>query len=246
MQQLDMFAEPKPAPLPPDPLIARLVDAGFAHNEYHLSLNRAIQVSFGDLPSRLFNFPIEFVERRRQTDGQSKLWLRHPDFEGFPELDAIEDATGTRPVWQPLDEFGRKRDIGPFWHAIDLLTDEHFQAMLETRNFTDESAVLNGLRFHMDYGGLSIKNARCVLAEFECAEPQDRSAAFLRSDSVRVTEAQQGKFVGMWSRNEQSVWAAIHGLEDGLFKRDRNGFLRFSSAFLAEKEESLSKARAAA
>lgn len=69
-----------------------------------------------------------------------------------------------------------------------------------------------------------------------CEEPEDRSAAFLRSNAVRVTEAMQGKFVGMWSKDEQSVWAAIHGLEDGLFIRDRGGSLRFSKAFLAEKE----------
>lgn len=239
--QLDMFAPPAAAApvapaLEPDPVADAILGHGYARNRFLLDLNRVIDVTYGELPSRLFQHPIEFVDRDRQRDGKSKLWLRHPDFEGLPILDVIEREVGTRPVWSPVDEFGRERNHGQFWHAIDLLTDEHFRAMLDTRNFTDKSSVIIGLRYHMDYGGLSIANARTVLAEYGCAEPDDRSERFLSSDAVRVTNAQQGKFVGMWTRDEQSVWAAIHGLESKRFKRDKNGHLRFSPAFLAEKE----------
>jgi len=236
--QFDLFtpSPPPPAVYIPDPVADAIIGHGYAHNQFLLSLNRWIDVSYGDLPSRLFKHPIEFVDRDRQEDGKSKLWLRHPDFEGSPFLDTIEKQVGTRPYWSPLDEFGRDRNIGTFWHAIDLLTDEYFRAMLATRNFTDWQSVINGLRYRMNYGGLSIENARIVLAEYESAEPEDRSADFLHSDAVRVANCQQGKFVGMWTEDEQSVWAAIHGLEDKKFKRDRNGHLRFSPAFLEEKE----------
>ena len=236
--QLDMFAPP-PAPKPvyvPDPVAESIIGNDYSHNDFLLNLNRWIDVSYGDLPSRLFQHPIEFVNRDRQKDGKSKLWLRHPDFEGSPFLDKIEQQVGTRPYWAPVDEFGRDRNIGTFWHAVDLLTDEHFRAMLETRNFTDKQSVINGLRYHMDYGGLSIANARIVLAEYDCHEPDDRSEAFLRSDEVKVMHTSVGKGVGIWTKDERSVWAAIHGLESKRFKRGRDGFLRFSPAFLAEKE----------
>jgi len=237
--QLDLFAPPPPihVEIGTDPLVTALIKHGYAHNEYLLDINHSINVeAFSDLPSRLFQFPIEFVDRSRQEDGESKLWLRHPDLTGMTFVSRIERDTGVRPVWAPVDEFGRERRQGAFWHAIDLLTDEHFRGMLDTRNFTDWPMVINGLRYHMDYGGLSIAHARIVLSEYRSIEPEDRSAAFLKSDAVRVTNAQQGKFVGMWTEDERSVWAAIHGLEDGFFKRDRNGHLRFSPAFLAEKE----------
>jgi len=67
-------------------------------------------------------------------------------------------------------------------------------------------------------------------------EPADRSEAFLRSPECRVTECSGGKFVGIWTKDERGAWAAIHGLEAKLFRRDQNGHLRFSKAFLAEKE----------
>lgn len=242
MKQLDLFAPP-PAPPPvyiepePDPLVQALIETGYASNAYPLDINRSISIECGDLPSRLFQFPIEFVDRSRQEDGESKLWLQHPDLARMEFVVRIERDTECRPVWSPVDEFGRERRRGAFWHAIDLLTDEHFRGMLDTRNFTDWSMVINGLRYHMDYGGLSTANARVVLAEYECAEPGDRSEAFLHSDAVRVTNCQQGKFVGMRTEDEQSVWAAIHGIEDKKFKRDRNGHLRFSPAFLEEKEK---------
>ena len=246
--QLDLFAEVSVAVVSQpeiDPLAERIIKSGLAHNEYLLDLNRSIRAHYGDLPSRLFSSPIEFVDRRRQKNGISKLWLRHPDFAEMAGTDEIEKLTGVRPIWQPLDEFGRDRNIGAFWHAIDLLNDEHFQDMLDTRNFTDKPMVINGLRYHMDYGGLSIANARTVLCEYACKEPEDGSEAFLTSDAVRVTDCQQGKFVGMWTKDEQSVWAAIHGLERGHFKRDRSGHLRFSPTFLAEKTEAQIDRRAA-
>lgn len=243
--QLDFFAEPPPpnlGPVPhvPDPLVDSLVTSGIAPNEYLLTINRSIFFpAVMGLPSRLFRFPIEFVDRARREDGKSALLLNHPDLARMPFVGEIEERTGVRPVWEATDEFGRERDRYSWCHALDLLTDEHWKDLLATRNFTTRNGIVSGLKYHADYGGLSTVNMRSVLAEIEEPEPDDMSAAYLASDQVKITNAAQGQFVGFArdTENAVSIWAAIHGLEAKKFKRDKSGFLRFSPAFLAEKLE---------
>lgn len=238
--QLDLFAAPvaPPAIVESDPLVDRLIEAGVAPNEYLLSINRAIHVAACDLPSRLFQWPIEFVDRSRRDDGHSVLLLNHPDLAGMAFVDEIEKRTGVRPHWEPTDEFGRDRgERHRYSHALDLLTDEHWRDLLATRNFTDRAGIVAGLKYHADYGGLGTDAMRAMLAETDEPEPDDRSAAYLASERVHVTNAQQGKFVGFDPApgSAASVWAAVHGLEARKFIRDRSGFLRFSAAFLTEK-----------
>lgn len=241
--QLDLFVEP-PAPpvapveIEPDPLVDRLVGRGLVANSFLLSLNQAMGIPAMDLPSRLFQWPVEFVDRKRRDDGQSVLLLNHPDLAGMPFLEEIEARAGVRPHWEPTDEYGRDRgERHRYFHALDLLTDEHWLDLLRTRNFTDRSGIVAGLKYHADYGGLSIASMRSVLVEIGETEPDDKSTAYLSSDCVRVTNAQQGQFVGFAHDrgNTASVWAAVHGLEAKKFKRDKSGYLRFASAFLEEK-----------
>lgn len=238
--QLDMFAAPPTVAIEikPDPLVEKLIASGLVHNEYLLNLNASLSVARDDLPSRLFQFPVEFVARDDDDDeSESRLLLRHPDLASLPFVDEIEAKTGYRPVWEPLDEFGRDRGSNwRYFHAVDLLTDEHWRDLIETRNFTDNKAIALALCFHADYGRLSNANMRSVLAEVGSKEPNDRSTAYLNSTHVRIMNCQQGKFVGFQTRDHRAVWAAIHGLEDGLFKRDRSGHLRFAPAFLSQKE----------
>src|SRR5690606_30888370 len=110
-----------------------------------------------------------------------------------------------------------------WFHALDLLTDEHWQDLLRTRNFTDRDGIVGGLSYHATYGGLNTANMRAVLAEIGEAEPDDKSEAFLASDDCRVTEALQGKFVGFRHSpgGAAHIWATVHGLEAKKFKRDR-------------------------
>jgi hypothetical protein len=239
--QLDLFAAPPPpGPLPhvPDPLVDRLVSSDMAANHYLLTINRTINCPAMDLPSRLFQWPVEFVDRSRRDDGKSALLLNHPDLADLPFVDEIERRSGQRPVWEAEDEYGRDRGQRYRWgHALDLLTDEHWQDLLRTRNFTDRDGIVCGLSYHATYGGLSTANMRSVLAEIAEVEPGDKSAAYLASDDCLVTEALQGKFVGF--RHDKGgtahIWATIHGLEAKKFKRDGSGYLRFAPAFLAEK-----------
>lgn len=245
MLQLDLFAEPPPPPvapvaIEPDALAERIIAAGLAHNGFLLSLNRAINISAMDLPSRMMQWPVEFMDRSRRENGESALLLRHPDFADFPFVDQIEAAIGVRPSWEPEDEFGRERGSNHrYFHALDLLTDQHWTDLLATVNFTDRNAIVSGLKFHAEYGGLSIANTRSVLAEIGEHEPADRSAAYLASDRLRITNALQGQFPRFDhdSGSAQSVWATIHGLEDKKFRREKSGWLRFAPAFLKEKIE---------
>lgn len=241
--QLDLFAEPPVPPVLPveretDPLVEQLVAGGLAPNEYLLNMNRALYCPPAmDLPSRLFQWPVEFVDRSRREDGKSALLLNHPAFDGMPFVDEIEARCGVRPIWEDRDEFGRERiSRYQYFHAMDLLTDEHWSDMLRTRHFCSEKAITNGLCYRATYGGLSTDNMRSVLAAINAAEPSDQSSAYLASDAVRVTEALQGIFVGLtdWS-SVDAVWATVHGLESKKLKRDKSGHLRFSPAFLAEK-----------
>lgn len=242
--QLDLFAAPPPpvlGPLPhvPDPLVDRLVSSDMAPNEYLLTINRALNCpAVMDLPSRLFQWPVEFVDRSRREDGQSALLLNHPDLADLPFVEEIERRAGQRPVWEAEDEYGRDRgERYRYGHALDLLTDDHWLDLLRTRNFTDRDGIVCGLSYHATYGGLSTANMRSVLAEIDDAEPDDLSEAYLASDDCRVTEALQGKFVGF--RHDKGgtahIWATVHGIEAKKFKRDKSGYLRFAPAFLAEK-----------
>lgn len=226
--QPDLFASPPPVVLPPDPLAQRIVDRGLVANDYLLRLNQSITKPVQDLPSRLFQFPVEFIDRERRKDGKSALLLRHPDLAAFPFVDEIERESGERPVWEPEDEFGRDRGASwRYYHALDLLTDEHWKDLIATENFTDQEAIVIGLAFRRDYGGLSNANTRTMLAHIGSEEPSDKSAGYLAAN-VSSVQMLQGEYVKFGTRDESSIWAGVHGLENKTFKRDRNGHLRFS------------------
>ena len=245
MQQLSMFdlMIPPPPPVialerPVDEAKARILSSGLAHNEYMMSLGSALRVKLiNDWPSRMFKFPTEYVDGADREDGQTTILLNHPEFAEYAFVDECEQRCGIRPVWEPFDKFGRDRGARHrYFHAIDMMTDEHWQILLDTINFTDRSAMIGALRYHADYGGISIKNMRSILDFMGMEEPADRSEAFLHSSECRVTECSGGKFVGIWAKDERGAWAAIHGLEAKLFRRDQSGHLRFSKDFLAQKE----------
>lgn len=242
MMQLDLFPERSAVVEESEPVVDRvaavLISSGLIDNEVVLGLGASLgcHPDADRLPSRLYAFPIEFVGVSARRDDSCALLLRHPALADMPLCGEIEKRTGLRPVWEPFDHYGREREQGAFWHAIDLMSDEHVDGFLETRHLSSERMIVNALCYAMDYGGLSTSNARRVLNACEIAEPGDQSTAFLASDQVYVTSTQQGAFVGMRRRDEAAVWGAIHGLEAKRFKRDRAGHLRFSTPFLTEKQ----------
>lgn len=113
MQQLSMFdlmAPPPPAssPRPVDHVKERILASGLVQNEYLLTLGSSPRVKpISDLPSRMFQFPTEYVDGVNRDDGQTAILLNHPDLATFPFVDEVESAVGIRPIWEPLDRFGR-------------------------------------------------------------------------------------------------------------------------------------------
>jgi len=84
---------PPPPPPKPDPTADALIAHGFAHNAGLLDINGSLQVRGEvelpypwNLPSRLFQFPIEVT--RQKEDGTRTISLRHPSLAEHREFAA--------------------------------------------------------------------------------------------------------------------------------------------------------------
>lgn len=226
MQQLSMFDLMMPPPPPPaiDQVRLAVISSGLVPNEYILDLNGGI-TNHRDtsLPSRLFQFPVSVVKGIEATGGQSVILMRHPllreDEDVAAFLDDIECRTGFRPEWR--QEFANHRYVhsATWWHAIDLGTNEHWKDLLRTSQFTEQDAILKAVQLHVEWGSLSIKNARAILDGFGCIEPQDRSRASLLGDGIWPGRTSSGIAPNIKYQGETGVWVVIHGIEDGWFKR---------------------------
>ncbi|WP_077961665.1 hypothetical protein [Ensifer adhaerens] len=223
MQQLSMFDLMMPPAPPPvvDVVRQAVLNSGLVPNDFILDLNGGITNNRStSLPSRLFRFPVSVV---KDQGGQSHVLLRHPrlresaDVAGF--LDEIEEKAGIRPEWR--QEFANQHymTIGAWWHAVDLCTNKHWQDLLATSQFTDHGAILKASQLHVEWGSLSIKNARTILNGFGCVEPEDRSRASLLGDGIWPGRTSGGIAPNIKYQAEAGVWVAIHGIEDGWFKR---------------------------
>jgi hypothetical protein len=100
--QLGFSFEDEPSP---DRLAERIITAGLAPNEYILSLNRGLtNPHVLPLPSRLYQFPIEFVEAHRLSEivpDAQRLLLRHPALDQLPFVLEAAEKVGVVPTWEP-------------------------------------------------------------------------------------------------------------------------------------------------
>lgn len=130
-----------------------LIELGVAPSEYVLELNRHL-TNPDDVPapSRLYRFPIEYVAAGRAGDGVSRLLLSHPGLADLPFVRRVADAVGHPVTWSEEDEFGRERDIGEWWHAVDLMCEQHWRHLLDTYRLTDERCVLRAIQSSLGYG----------------------------------------------------------------------------------------------
>ncbi|AWI57165.1 MT-A70 family methyltransferase [Sinorhizobium fredii] len=229
---------------PGDPLAESLIAAGLAPSAYILHLNRGLTNPAPlDLPSRLFRFPVEFMDAKR-GGGESRLLLRHPlVWQVLPVADflaEIEQKTGVKPKWEPLDEFGR--DFGEQWrwyHAVDLCNDQHWQGLLKTARFTDRDKIFTAVQFGLESKSLSLKNARAVMAELESAEPEkSASVELMLGKALMPYRHDKGKLISpnISERNEKGAWLVIHGIEDGFFNYV-GSYLSVTSDGMARREE---------
>ncbi len=220
-----------------DPLFDRLAAAGWTpfgslRNTHALAL-----------PSRLFQFPIEFINDTSLPD-EKRLLLRHPLLADLPFVAEVAEKVRVMPTWEPADEFGRDRGALPrWWHAVDLMTNDHFRGLLETRHLTDDKSIAEAVAFRVTgerKGAISTAIARKILAEIGAPEPDGQSRRLLRGVGISPAYIKEEKKRGYWAINiradgAQAAWLAVHGIEDGWFVRGKGGYFEMSAFGLRQR-----------
>lgn len=232
----------------PDDLGDRIVAKGFEHNVGLLAINKSLCVPRGfhlpapwNLPSRLFQFPIEVEEP--DGDQPRKIGLRHPLLSEHPFVKHVEAALELTiaPDGAP-NRFGYSS--GPtarWWHAVDLISAGHWRALLETQRFTEPAHIMRAVAYGCRYshhedrkgaGYINTAQARAIMHDMGTTAPEDRS--FLLRAFMPPMACSQDSGSEFWPINhgrmcaEDEAWAMIVGIEDGWFKYDRAGFLQWS------------------
>lgn len=233
-----------------DALGELIVAKGFEHNAYLLDLNRSLSVPRDfplpapwNLPSRMFQFPIEV----RQPDGDlpRKIGLRHPLLAEHPFVKHVEAELQVE-----IDPNGAPNRYGyssgptaRWWHAVDLITAGHWRDLLETLRFTEPANVMRAVAYGCRYsyhedkkaaGYIDTVAARTIMREMGAIEPQDCSAILRGFMQPIATHPDSGS--EYWAINqghnmpaERVAWGMIFGLEDGWFTHDRSGHLQWSA-----------------
>lgn len=229
--QLDMFAAPAPpppAPRPHDFTAELLVAGGWCANSAMLSLSGCRpphNASYGgpwDLPSRLMQFPIETTNAAYESDGQTRVLLRHPLLVDHPWVVALSDALGG-----PLEIAGHGNHAS-WWHAIDLGRESLWDDLLDTERFTDRALIGQAVAFCLQYRdkGVTVKRAREICGRIGCDEPEPSFDGLHRPSICDKRWPLNGRF---------RPWTLIHGIERGWLKY-RGEFLEWSDAGRAEFE----------
>lgn len=248
--QLDLFEAPPPPPPEPRPADAmvELLESKGLGNGWLLANNRTLG-GWGEckeIPSRLFQFPIEFVERDRLGSDFSVLYLNHELIGEHPLVQRVQELIGQAIPWCPVDEFGRDRGAKwRYFHALDLATNDRFSILMDSLEYTDADAMAGGMDYALRYGHLSPGRARTALITMGLEEPADRSAAALDAGVLNPSPiymddkgkpTKKPRFgMNAGGRRDQFpahalTWAFLHGLEDGWFTHDRAGFLTMTPA----------------
>ncbi|WP_069335799.1 hypothetical protein [Sphingobium yanoikuyae] len=232
-----------------DPLGELLVEKGFAPNLALLDINHALDVPCGfelpapwNLPSRLFQFPIEVC--RPDGDQPRRIGLRHPLLADHPYVRHVEQILGLE-----IDRHGAPNRHGyssastaRWWHAVDLICAGKWRELLETQLFTDPASILRAVCIGCRYsphdvregrGHISTAEAREIIREMGATESDDRKSILLSFMAPSLCKPDNGP--GYWPINppfglcaEDQAWAFIHGIEDGWFAHDRSGHLQWT------------------
>ena len=206
-----------------DGVLAAILAAGLEANEFLLHLNSGLTNNRRcSLPSRLFEFPVEFIPAKRNGGKESRLVLRHPDLwaadDVVPFLEDIQARTGIRVEWADAGELGR--DVSDRWrwlHAIDLCKDKHWQGLLATANFTCPDKIFRAVRINLQGKELSLKNARAIMQALDAVEPVGRSVEGLLGKGLWPYQDGKRKYIApnIGLEGAASAWLAIHGIKDG-------------------------------
>lgn len=229
-----------------DRLATQIVERGLAASTFLLDINRSLAVPHDfplhypwNLPSRLFQFPIEVSAAA--GDGTRRIGLMHPLLAAHPFVQHVEAALGLA-----LDTHGApngygvsKARTGQWWHAVDLVSAGQWRALLDTREYTTAEDIARAVAYGLTYsrhdgkptGYLTALEARAILGAIDAHEPASRSG-MLAFSAPCACKPDTGAV--HWPVNHPALpanevaWAMIHGIEDGWCVHDRSGFLHWT------------------
>lgn len=231
-----------------DELGQQIIAAGFAANDYLLDINGALNVPRGftlpapwNLPSRLFQFPIEVI--RAEQGEPRKIGLRHPLLAAHPFVQHVESVLGIEIAREGVtNRYGYSNRSHSLWHhAVDLISAGKWRELLDTQEFTEPSNIFNAIAYSCRYshhadkkgsGYINTAEARQIMREMGATEPTDRAELIRCFSAPFPCEQERGTV--HWPINvyglcaEDKAWGFIIGIEDGWFTHDRAGFLQWS------------------
>ncbi|MCK5930999.1 MAG: hypothetical protein KAG89_02420 [Fulvimarina manganoxydans] len=229
---------------PPKSILAVLVDAGIVRSETELMWQGIPNEIDAPAPSRAYTAPILVYTGRMKPsyggDGRDHLY----------RLPAVHVGATTRRVMDLLgsriekNRSGAVVDHRPWWHAVDLMSDEWLPHLLTTRHMTEDRCIERAVVISLECGpnrtrgDISLATARAALDAIGSEEPDDRSVDLLldrRRFGVNYADG--------WVINPHHApgtgWAMVHGLEDKWLQRGRDGFLRPAKKLLQARGEVL-------
>lgn len=219
-----------------------LFEAKLAHNGFVLDLNRSLMVTGEklpapwNLPSRLFQFPIEVGDA--DADGNRRLGVKHPALVNHPFVQRVAETVG-----QPLDlngapnKYGVREGQHASWHhAVDLVSAGLWRELLDTREFTSSDLIANAVCFSLSSKGgsdgkhLAIADAREILSEIGFAAPAEavgHMCAHLEAPELKTHSNGSAWFVSSphGTASADRAWSLVLGLEAGWLAHDRSGWL---------------------
>ncbi|AMK20714.1 MULTISPECIES: hypothetical protein [Sphingomonadales] len=231
-----------------DELGEQIVAAGFAASGFLLDINGALDVPRNfplpapwNLPSRLFQFPIEVI--RAEQDEPRKIGLRHPLLAAHPFVQHVERVLGVEIAREGVtNRYGYSNRTNGLWHhAVDLISAGKWRELLDTQEFTEPSCIFQAVVFGCRYsnhgdsngrGHINTAEARQIMSEMGGTEPADRSSIIRTFSAPSMCKQDSGS--EHWPINtgrmnaEDQAWAFIHGIEDGWFAHDRSGHLQWT------------------
>lgn len=224
-----------------------LIESGLAPNDFLLDNNGKLTATGADeysapwnLPSRLFQFPIEVS--RADADGYRAIGLMHPALAGHPFVQRVSAIVGcdVTPGGAP-NENGYTDTAAAAWlHAGDLIRAGFWRELLQTRQFTTDEAIAGGVALGLRCKGISTAHARIVMAAIGSSAPRD-PVALLCATMAKPSAVTSEEKTTSWPLNEQyrrpvetpaedKAWVFILGLEAGWFAHDRSGHIGWTEA----------------
>ncbi len=194
------FLTPETAYTSPTPIADKLISAGFANNIIHLRYYDALE-NTDDIPapSRMYRLPIQYVGPEHFL-GEA-VYLQHPYLSRLPYVRRIASTIGHEIYYPGIAALGFNFcEYAQWCHAEDLMTEDHWHHLIESRNLTTTKDILKATTAAIRNGTIHIATARTALAHLEIPEPLDLSP-------------------------RHATHTLPHGIDDGWFHRTRSGFL---------------------